>query len=602
MGAMVDLSKVESISAFTAESKLRSIPEDRSVVLLEVLLHNADDQSIITSFLDYASSRGEVFLRKRRDIGGLTFIPVEAPRQNILDIARYSFVRVCRGMPSLRPIYPGLIRSTPAIRVTLPVDKPMDVEFKAVIFDGGIPKATLADLSKWVSLSEPKGIGPAVPAYEQHGLAVTGAFLFGVLSNTKPAAQPICSVEHVRVIDQRDASSNDMEYVDVIERITDHLDTHPNHYKFVNLSIGPSIPITDDEVSYWTLALDQRFASADSVVAVAVGNSGGLDHASGLDRIQPPSDAVNVLSVGAADSNGPFNWGRASYSSVGPGRSPGLVKPDGLAFGGSTTEPFNILHSVSVAVQTSGTSFAAPIALRSSAAISAQLGLGLKPLTVRALMVHQAEDGGHDRSEVGWGRFETDPARLITCPDDSMTAVYQGELPVGISLRVPIPIPADDLSGYVTITATLLIAPNIDPGFVGDYTESGFIAVLRPHSQRFTHNHGKRSAHPRTVSFFCEGGMYGKGEFELREGGLKWEPCVRRSRRFLASSLYKPCFDIYYHNREDGLPAEQARPIPYALIVTVYAPKVPNLYDCVVRTYANVLVPIQPRLRIRVTT
>ena len=96
--------------------------------------------------------------------------------------------------------------------------------------------------------------------------------------------------------------------------------------------------------------------------------------------------------------------------------------------------------------------------------------------------------------------------------------------------------------------------------------------------------------------------MYGGGEFELREGGLKWAPCVKRARRFQATSLLDPVFDIYNHNRQPGSTVVADNPVPYALIVGVKAPKVPDLYNQIVRSYAGVLTPITPRLRLSVTS
>lgn len=43
-------------------------------------------------------------------------------------------------------------------------------------------------------------------------------------------------------------------------------------------------------------------------------------------------------------------------------------------------------------------------------------------------------------------------------------------------------------------------------------------------------------------------------------------------------------------------------PIPYALVVSVKAPKVPDFYSRVVRAYANVLVQLRPQVRIPVVT
>ena len=96
-----------------------------------------------------------------------------------------------------------------------------------------------------------------------------------------------------------------------------------------------------------------------------VGNTGAEDRESGEARIQVPSDCVNGLSVGAANTTH-ADWCRAPYSSWGPGRSPGVVKPDLVQFGGIDTQPFVVYTrgAVPTLAQTWGTSFAAPAALR----------------------------------------------------------------------------------------------------------------------------------------------------------------------------------------------------------------------------------------------
>jgi hypothetical protein len=369
------------------------------------------------------------------------------------------------------------------------------------------------------------------------------------------------------------------------------------------VSLGPALPVDDDEVTLWTAALDKRFAHGRCVATVAAGNDGHLDAAAKLNRIQPPADGVNVLSVGAADRVA-SGWQRASYSCVGPGRCPGVVKPDGIAFGGSAVEQFGVLAPNLAGCHESGTSYAAPYALRSAAAVRAQLGERLSPLAIRALLLHRAEiEDSHDWREVGWGRFESDPLRLITCDDDEALVVFQGELPVGEHLRAPIPMPQTPLTGEVTVSATLVISPEVDPEHPSAYTRSGLEVAFRPHSGK----HGKRSdgtkaQHAKTRAFFSGSLLYGQPETVLREDGHKWEPCLRSQATFRARSLSSSLFDIYYHHRESGMKATAPQPIPYAFIVGIKAPKVADLYDRVVRAYANVLVPIQPQTRIQVRT
>ena len=599
-GVSGSLQTIEDISAFQAETKVRPVSTNGDSVMLEVILHNAGDEDVIRSFMEYASLvQATVYTEKRRDVGGLTFFPVEVGPTRVLDVARHSFVRVARGMPSLRPLHPGLTRNNAddgSFPLVLPSDPPLSTDAEAVIFDGGIPDHAISQLAPWVSVTEPPGIGPSDPVCQDHGLAVTSAFLFGSLSAGQAIDRPLVPVNHVRVLDQKSGFSDplDIEYFEIVDRITSHLDQNEGRYQFVNLSIGPDIPVSDDDISYWTSALDQRFTHSRFVPAIAVGNAGQRDAASGLNRIQPPSDAVNALSVGAADQLTGC-WHRADYSSVGPGRAPGLVKPDGVAFGGSQSTPFYVIGMNNHSRPVCGTSFATPLLLNASAGLRVLSGSELEPLAIRALMIHRAEDDGNNRQEVGWGKFELDPDLLITSPDDEAVVVYQGVLPVGTHLRAPIPMPDTPLQGMVTITATILIAPDISPEFVASYTKSGFEATFRPHSgQYYTYSDGRTSHHPKSMAFFSENAMYGGGEYELREGGLKWEPCLKSSRRFRATSLLDPVFDIYNHNRQPGSKVGNNSPVPYALITSIKAPKIPDLYNQIVRAHAGVLIPITP--------
>ena len=600
------LRRIENVSAFPAEAKLRSVPANRDSIMLEIVLHNAGDEEVIRSFMQYASRvQATVFAEKRRDVGGLTFFPVEASSSGALEVARHSFVRVARGMPTLRPLHPELTRSSPddaSFALDLPSERPLSEETEAAIFDGGIPGDAISRLAPWVTVTEPPGIGPADSAYEEHGLAVTSAFLFGQLSSGQAIERPLVPVNHIRVLDRNTpvAAPLNVEYFEIVDRIASHLDENEGRYRYVNLSIGPDIPVSDDEVSYWTSVLDQRFARSGFVATIAVGNAGQRDAASGLNRIQPPADAVNALSVGAADQmNG--TWQRAQYSSVGPGRAPGLVKPDGVAFGGSQSNPFNVIGANGRSRPVWGTSFAAPLSLNASAGLSLQLGSDLTALTLRALMIHQAQDDGYSRQEVGWGRFELDPTMMITCPDDEAVIIYQRELPVGTHLRAPIPMPGTPLAGMITITATILIASSISAGFVATYTESGFEATFRPHSLRYTqYTGGGTSRHPKSKPFFSGAAMYGGSEFELREGGLKWEPCGKSTRTFQARTLHNPVFDIYNHTRQQGSTASNDSPIPYALILSIKAPDISDLYNRIVRAHAGILIPLAPRLRLPV--
>jgi hypothetical protein len=597
-----DLSHVEDVSPLTASEKLRSIPADKEAALFEVVVHEATDQ-VLKAFEAYATKHGgEALMQRARHVKGLAFIPVRAPSSRVQEIAAFSFVRVLRGMPSLRPFHPGILRGQDGFDVKLPAEDALNPKVRALVFDGGIPPQV--DLSRWVRTAEPSGIGAAVPEYMAHGLAVTTALLFGPLAKAVSPSRPLCSVDHVRVLDAR-SGVDDVEllYVDVLERILGTLDRDGASYDFVNISLGPRLAITDDEITAWTASLDERFARLRLVATVAAGNDGELDSVSRLNRIQPPADAVNVVAVGAVDQT-VDGWARAPYSCVGPGRSPGIMKPDGMAFGGSDQEPFMVLAPTKspTAIGQQGTSFAAPFALRSAVGLRVQLGEAIGPLAIRALMIHRADMCDHGHADVGWGRFEPDHDSLITTADDEAIVIYQGDLPVGEHLRAEIPMPKDKLAGRVTIGATLVISPQVDPSHPSAYTRSGLEISFRPHAKKHGMSQGKRSAHPKTKSFFSVAKMYGAPEYDLRDDGHKWEPCLRNVQSFLPTSLDRPCFDIYYHHRKAGSKAEDPQPIQYALIVGIRAPKTQDLYDRVVRAYANILVPLRPQVRVPIRT
>ena len=58
---------------------------------------------------------------------------------------------------------------------------------------------------------------------------------------------------------------------------------------------------------------------------IAAGNGGENDWASGNARIQSPADCVNGMTIGSCDKMS-RPWQRSSHSSIGPGRSPGIIK------------------------------------------------------------------------------------------------------------------------------------------------------------------------------------------------------------------------------------------------------------------------------------
>jgi hypothetical protein len=220
------------------------------------------------------------------------------------------------------------------------------------------------------------------------------------------------------------------------------------------------------------------------------------------------------------------------YSSLGPGRSPGVMKPDVLAFGGSRKEPFWILSTQpGQTAPTAGTSYASPVALRTAIGVRAYLGSIVQPIALKGLMIHHSNDSEHHCHEVGWGRIPSDIEELITCGPGTAHILYQGTLEAGKYLRARIPVPNGPIAGKVSISATFCYATETDPQDTVNYTRAGLDIKFRPDKTKRTKRDGKIPMHPDTVPFFQLKQIYSSEE-ELRRDAHQWETCVKRTRGF----------------------------------------------------------------------
>lgn len=587
--------RLEDWRAPLTEDRLR-VPQD-SVGPIEIVLHARESDSfIVEAFREFAAQLGiETDLDRRLFAGGLCFLPVHvSDPQSLESLAEFAFLRVARPVPRLRGISPiERSHSLSAPACALPAEGPVDADLRVAVFDGGFPKPS--PLAPWVDTHEADSLAAPVEYFTDHGHDVTSAVLFGSLAPGGPAPRPYAFVDHYRVLDEN-AKSDPLELYDTLRRIQDVL--KDRSHEFFNLSVGPSVPVEDDEVHTWTAVLDEHLSDGHALATIAVGNAGDkLDPAER--RVQIPSDAVNGFAVGAADSQR-MGWARADYSSSGPGRSPGVVKPDVLGFGGCDQEPFLVFDKAATPglAWTKGTSFAAPLAMRQALGIRAHFGDRISPLAIRALLVHAAENGaGHNRAEVGWGRIPGVLDDFVLCPDGVVRVVYQGELTPSKYLRALVPVPPGNLKGLVEIRATLAYATPIDPEDPGNYTRSGLDITFRPHRDRFAKND---AVNPRSRSFFKSGDF--DPEHTLRRDAQKWETVLHQSQRFRGGSLKAPVFDIHYNARAGGAATRGARPVRYALVVDVISPHTPDLYDMVVRTFAGRLEVLRPVIEIPVQT
>lgn len=596
--------RLERIDPFQPQDRKRGLDLANFDGWAEVVLHaSLSDRDIRRAFFDLTRDLGGVFDPERaRTIGGLTFLPiqvsVDAATEFVRVVEEFTHLRTIRNMPVISedPLDAdsAMARSL-AFAPPFPQSPAVDQDIRSVIFDGGFTPGLLP----WVNASDAPGV-PITASSLPHGLAVTSAFLFGALDeNQQELKPPFCNVDHVRVLP---STATDMHVADVIDRIIGTLQTARDGgqpYSLANLSLGPRMPIVDDDPHEWTVRLDDFLSLGDLFLTVAAGNDGA--NGQDLGRIQPPADAVNAFAVGASDGHHD-KAARAPYSCLGPGRSPGLVKPDATAFGGAQGNPMRLVDPATGMIRVhAGTSYAAPLVLRLAAGVQSAIDQNVDPIMLHALLVSRAQFNPyrHDQTEVGWGVLPASAEDILYSPEDEVVVMYQGMIAKGQPLRAAVPLPQGLPSdGKAQIAATFAYRAPIDPAHPVNYTRSGLEVRFQPDGENST-------------SFFSKTNF--DAEQTLRGDALKWETCRHKQKKIEISALTNPSFVIRYQGREEGaaddgalrdaagnlLPVDQQpSALPFALIVRIKVPGVTDLSNRVLQQF-QVLSEVPLRVQVQ---
>ncbi len=597
-GLQKEIGRIEEVRAQRAIDRVQpaGLDEEDEELWLEVGLHASSsrtDRFVLEAFSEYADGL-DVELKdgKRVFAGRLCFMPAIGTKGAVAELAKFSFLRVVRAMPRLRRLG-SVTRGAPGtFEVVLPDADPVDSSFRVAVLDGGTPDDT--GLERWVTPYDAPEVGSAVSELQRHGAWVNSASLFGPLSKGE-LPRPYAGVDHFRVLDEHSGTDENIsDLYDVMGRVRTIIES--NNHSLFNLSFGPELPITDTEVHPWTCMLDELQADGRRLVTVAAGNGGenDADPYTQHNRVQVPADTVNGLCVGAADTRG-SSWKRASYSSVGPGRSPGVVKPDVLFFGGSDESPFYVTNPVNPqqVVGISGTSFAAPSVMRLVSGIRAHFGERLSLLAVRSLLIHCTQGNREGRVEHGWGRIPEELEAYVVCSEGTARIVYQGEVGPGEWVRARVPLPPEELQGRVQLRATFCYSSNTEPQHPSNYTQSGLDVLFRPHDEKFRKEDDE---HPKPRPFF-RNKDYPQPEQELRSNAHKWETVLHHEERMVGSSLKNPMFDVKYQTREEGHATSVDEKLRYALVITVTAHSELDLYNRI-RRHFRILQPLEPAIQI----
>ncbi|AIF48142.1 hypothetical protein HY57_13170 [Dyella japonica A8] len=564
VGKQEQFARIELIDPYQNEEKLRIRSDSKWPNHVHITLHaNESDADILVAFRSLVEELGgNVTARGLRFVPGLTFAGVQIAPEKVAELAKFSRIRVIRSMPQLQGDWQlkGTLTKT-FNKLKIP-EQTAGSNVKAAIFDGGIANAFPGHASEFAS----SNLQPPLPGELAHGLNVTSAFLFGHVEHATIALPvPFCKVDHHRVLPTSDSPEQALDVLDRIVTALRSARVSGSPYRFANVSLGPIATFFDDDVHEWTSRLDTELADGRTLCTAAVGNNGLLDGE--LARIQPPGDAVNVFSIGAAGST-KRKWGRAPYSAVGPGRSPGYVKPDAVAFGGSDEEPVPVFNPIAGGVvAVAGTSFASPLALRVAAGADSMSRSSFDPVTLQALIINACEYSprSHTRPEVGWGRIPLNPEEILYTPLDVVRVVYQGVTRPGHPQKAQIPIPTGLPSGsFIKLGATFCYRAPVDSAHAINYTRAGL--WVRCYK-------GPKKSLPLFGS-----GMY-KTEEQLRRDSMRWDTVLHNKCRVGVDDLEDPYFHINYQVRDESeaVRSEDAVPMPFALVVTIEAPGVTDL-------------------------
>lgn len=557
----------------------------------------------------------------------IRFVPVTAPRRLLETLNGFNPLRFARALSRIRP--PQITqfdRKDIAGALGKARAKNELLNFEIGVFDGGVDPR--AGLSRWVVAED---LTPMPPTLEwvEHGTAVCSAAVFGPLNPQNVLnALPKAKVHSFRIYPEEPANGvNDFDLYRIIPKITSAVENPKNqNIKVFVLSSGPEYPIDDDEVNPLTAMIDKLCHEQDVLFAIAAGNDGDLEPP--YDRIQPPADTVNGISVGAYSRTSTGLYEKTIYSCNGPGRPGSQVKPDILGFGGAQDDPFYVRVPSSpqnIAIGgVCGTSFAAPVVGQNAALLlhGVDNEAVLRPQTAKALLIHDAAMNGALCDSSSWGISDDSAENMLSCYDYESTIVFNGDITFKTGVMLPIPFPeVHSLSGQMDIFWTIVYSSAVVPSSPDEYTLAGTEVYFIPHRHKhdFIKKEGKKIVGRQTVDirdtalvhslqqdgWICSQNNKSKPykrEIELRNEG-KWDTVFRGNKCSNASSLVDPYIHVHALARGDwshmGLNMGPGR-LSYAAVITTRAvSKKIDLYNQV-RTRWPQLIPVRIRERVSV--
>lgn len=340
-------------------------------------------------------------------------------------------------------------------------------------------------------------------------------------------------------------------FIDFLEQLDAEIPTaKAKGIRVFNMSLAVTTPVQHDGYSVFANMLDEIADKHDILFVLPAGNLDGVlarpdwpptssdalamlagYRFQGQDGIFQPADSIRALVIGALDpknSSGKFVPSR--YTRRGPGPALGL-KPDLAHIGGMfhQSSGLNSISPTGAGIQSCGTSYSAPLAAKTIAAVDHAIQGGIAREALSALIIHHAQipDGLDDsvlkpivKDFVGNGMPRV-AADTLLIEDHEITMVFNGTIKHGQELRFQFAWPASLVneigacSGKVRLT--LAYRPPIDRTFGGEFVRINLDAYLR-----------QEVVNEETEAVTFQGRLKGDGmkqfEKEMVQHGAKWWP------------------------------------------------------------------------------
>lgn len=586
------LRSIEKIDMLKAEEKTLGFDEKKQLHQVEIVLHPIRDEKIkgIEKLKQYIE--GEIIVKEYEN--GPIFILAKVREENLINIARYNFLRTIHPM---REINLPELKSFEGMELPkLPKVTSSRNRIKIGVFDGGANEKN-PYLNPYLNNYDLASL-PAEPKSLQHGNAVCGSVLYGEINSYKSndeLKEPKCLVESFRVLPEKDM----YKIIDNIEKVVNDRDD----IDIYNISFGPRGPILDDQIDRFTYSLD-RLSLQNKVFCIAVGNDGKIMEP--FNRIQAPSDAVNCIGVGAYSKYDNKIY-RADYSCVGAGREGGKLKPDLLAFGGDER---NLFQAISLdgnkRLMTAGTSFASPIVTKKIGELT-QISSEMDPLMSRTMLVHSAKKTLDNAEEEGFGILEDNIENIIQCNKNKVTILYQGFIIPSRCIKLPIPLPNIlNQLGNISFSWTICTLTDVSTLDSDLYTNTCIEESFYPNSNVFSFTKDNEKSiklniveEPGQVSELLKMGYKqsknpasdtAKRRSELqRRLDYKWDTISKKNKGKKIDGVNDPFLIISALSRDD----DDIRKVRFSVAVTVEMKKYNgNMYQDILNKY-DVLTPIQ---------